>query len=303
MTTEGTPTWTVDKLSVSAELITDDLGREWGVRSGGDDGWIAAPAPRTARSDRPGGHGSYRSAGYRDVRQVTLAGFVACPSPAVREQTENELAALCSDPGRLYDLRRRTDSYDQFVSVELDEAPKVEMVTRYRLDWQFTFAAPDPRKHDFQVQAPVAGPPVSSAPGLDFSDPGLNFASPGLDFGSPAIPQPVSVGNYGTAPAFPVIEVFGPAVSPTISCLTSGFQFTYSGTLEDGEVLSINCDAFPREGFPPRRAISNLHGDVRSLLNLTGWPQVDPGALETFTLQATATPTTTLRVILRSAWW
>lgn len=303
MSRDGTPTWSVDTLTVSGELTTDDLGREWGVRAGGDDGWVAPPSMRTSRTDRVNAHGSFRAAGYREARQLTLSGFVACPDAATRERTELQLAALCSDPGRLYDYRRYTNTTDLVVAVELDDQPKIEMVTLYRLDWEFVFAAPDPRKHDFQVQAPIAGPPTTSASGLDFTAPGLDFSGAGLDFGAPALPQPVSVGNYGTAPAAPVIQVFGPATNPVVRCITSGQELIYSAPLAEGEVLTVNCDRFVRDGFPARRAVSNVHGDVRNYLSLSGWPSVDPGAVETFTLLSEVAPTTQLRVILRSAWW
>lgn len=301
----GRPEWWVDTLHISPDRAVDDLGRQWtvGAHPDGEKGWASSAAPRTDRTDRPNGHGAYRSASYRKPRTVTLAGTVWCPDIATREQTELELAGLCSDPGRLYTYRRRTGTFDQFIDVELDDEPLIEMVTLWRLDWSFQFAAPDPRKHDYHVQAPIAGPPTTSAAGLDFTSPGLNFSAPGLDFGTPPLPQPVSIGNYGSAPAFPLIQVFGPATTSVVRCITSGFEFIYSAPLDNGEILTINCDSFPRDGYPPRRAISNVHGDVRNNLSISGWPSIDPGGLETFTLLAEAAPTTQLRVIFRSAWW
>lgn len=301
----GLPEWWIDTIHITHSESTDALGREWtiGQHPAGEKGWSSSAAPRTVRTDRPNSHGSYRSANYRKGRTISLAGTVWCPTIALREQTELELAALCSDPGRLYTYRRRTTSYDQFADVELDDEPLIDTMSLWRVDWSYQLYAPDPRKHDYQVQAPIAGPPIGGASGVDFSSPGLDFTSPGLDFGTPGLPQPVSVGNYGTAPAYPVIQVFGPATNGVVRCTTSGFEFIYAAPLDDGEILTINCDAFPRDGYPPRRAISNVHGDVRNFLSITGWPTVDPGGLETFTLLTEAAPTTQLRVLLRSAWW
>ena len=291
--------YTVDGLTLGA---LDDDGNWWVPQT--TKGWHGPPKMKSKRDTRPNGIGTFRAPAFRDERIISIQGCVMSPDVLGRLKAEARIQALCSDPGQLYEFRGVNQAGDDLLTwVELNDAPDVVVQNETWVDFSLSFAAPDPRKHHAQLQAPIAGPPVSTSAGLDFSTPGLNFASPGLDFGSPAIPQPVSVGNYGTAPAAPVIQIYGPAISPTVNCLTSGYQFTYAATLVDGETVSINCDIFEREGYPPRRAISNLHGDVRSLLNLNGWPSIDPGGLETFTLQATATPTTQLKVILRSAWW
>ncbi len=298
------PTWTVDTLDVSAFLRTDELGREWGVRAGSDAGWVAPPAPRTVREDRPHSHGSFRGVAFRDYRQFTLGGFVACPDAVTRERTELELSALCSDPGRLYQFRRRGASFDQTAMVELDEAPKIEMVTLYRLDWQFTFAAPDPRKHDFSWQQPVSTLPSDSTGGADFSASGLDFSGSGIDWGTGAAPAPARVGNYGSAPAYPVFTLTGPLDQPVVTAVGSGSSIYYGGSVSSNETVTINCDGFGQLGVPGHGCVSSTRGNVRSLLSIGDeWPRLEPGMTEGFQLQGSGGGSPTLQVSVRSAWW
>lgn len=300
-------TYQVDTILFGGAL--DDLGTgqggygAWWIPSK-TTGWHGAAKPRTFRTPRPYAHGAFRSPNYRAERIITIQGSCQTSDVGARLLAEDKLNALCGDSGKLYDFVGSDQlGRQRLAAVELADAPQVAVMGEHRFDFSIQFAAPDPRKHDYQIQAPIAGPPTTSAAGLDFTSPGLNFTAPGLDFGTPPQPQPVSVGNYGTAPAYPIIQITGPATTPVVQNTTSGYQFVYSGELDVGETLTINCDTFPREGYPPRRAISSVHGDVRNDLTLTGWPSVDPGALETFTLLSSATPTSQLSVILRSAWW
>lgn len=299
------PEWSVDTLHVSGRRTVDDLGREWGVEDGTDKGWINPPATRPNRKDRPVGHGSFRAAAYRSFRQFSLGGFVACPTPQLRERTEVELASLCSDPGALYEFRRRTDSYDHTAMVELDDDPLIEMVTVYTLRWNFTWAAPDPRKHDHYWQEPVCTAPQTHTTGLNFAPTGLDFSS-GLDFGITTIDSTIAqVGNYGTAPAYPLLRLQGPLSAPAVVHRESGRAIRYASDIAAGEVVTVNCDDFPARGCASHAAISTARGNVSSLLVREGrdWPVVDPQTAATFTLRSGGDLSATLTVSLRSAFW
>lgn len=299
--TSSMPVWTVDTLEVGALRRTDDLGREWGVKAGTDTGWITSASPRTRREARPNGHGAFRGVAWRDYRQFTLGGVVACPDGPTREQTEVELAGLCSDPGRLYEFRRRTATFDQVTRVELDDAPKIEMVSFYTLEWLFTFAAPDPRKHSFAWQDPILNPAGASFSGLEFADPGLGFD---LDFGATTTAGTAQVANYGTAPAYPLFQLTGPLSQPTIVHLDSGRTISYASEIATGERVSINCDEFPQRGIPPHGRVSSTRGNVGALCTIgTEWPVVNPQTTASFALRGTGAPTAELKCSLRSAYW
>lgn len=300
----GRPVCSVDGLTVAGYRTTDALGREWGMDNESDKGWTNSPGPRTKRENRPNTHGAFRSVAYRDVRQFTWGGFVACPTPAVRERTELELASLCSDPGQLYEFRRRTETFDQTMLVELDDEPIVEMSTIYTLRWLFTFAAPDPRKHDAAWQDPICNPPQNTVSGLEFGTNGLDFSGAGLDFGTaPGLSQQVQVANHGSAPAFPLFKLTGPLSLPTIVHVESGRNITYAAEVAAGEVVRVNCDDFDQRGFRGHSVQSSIRGNVRSLLTVgTEWPRVDPGTVATFALRSYGAASAELMCSLRSAW-
>lgn len=299
----GVPTWSVDNLTVYGSYTLDELGREWGIEGGTDGGWAAPAAPRTKRDDRPFADGVFRSPAFRQGRQFSLGGYVGCPDPGLRELAEAELAGLCSDGGRLYEFRRRTDRFDQVAMVELDGQPLIEMVNLYTVRWQFTFFAPDPRKHDWLWQQPICSPPQPTAGGLAFP---LNFGNTGLDFGTPSSDSTVAqVGNYGTAPAYPLFRLEGPLSTPTVLHRETGRALRYTTDLAAGEELYINCDGFAQRDVPAHAAVSSQRGNVATLLvrEGPGWPVVDPQAVATFALRSYGQAGASLRVGLRSAWW
>lgn len=305
----GLPTWDIDDgtLRIVNGSHVDSLGRQWTVAKhpDGEKGWTNTPGPRTNRDDRADGDGSYRSKSYRKERIITLSGTVWCPTPEVREQTEVELAAVCSDGGRLYTYRRTTDTFDQAVLVELDDEPLIDVITINRVDWSFRFAAPDPRKHDYRWQEPRAAPATDNAPGGGLDDSGGGLPEP-LDPGVPNDPTLAQVANYGTAVASPVFILDGHGTPlPPVGILRddTGDRLDYLATVAVGETVTINCDEFTARGVPPRSAFSSARGDVSSLVTVgaSGWPVVAPQDTATFRMLGSG-PSDSLTVALRSAW-
>lgn len=296
------PTWSVDTLTVHGGWMVDALGREWGVEQGGEDGWAASSKPRTQRTERSQGDGDYRSPSTQSGKPFSLGGYVWCPTPALREHTELELAALCLG-GQLYEYRRITATHDMSVMVERDDAPLIKMLNVYMLRWNFAFYAPDPRKHG-RWQERLCTAPGAAASGLDFSGAGLDFSGAGLEFGSPAVPIVAELGNYGTAPAFPFLIVRGPCPAPTFNARVAGWTLSYSQPLLAGEDLLINLDEHPARGLPARTVRSTLRGDVRSLCSpLPEYPSVEAQASEQIVVQTAGAGDVTVLACLRSAWW
>lgn len=309
MTAPSTPYLTLDGLTLLFRLDgagpywVDPAGTEWILTK--FDGWSGAPAPRTMRADRPGHPGSFRSAAYRGTKVLGLE-FVATAldQPGMR-LVEQQVAAVCSDPARLYDLVVTEGVTSRTVAVELDDAVIITPRTWCSSLFTLRLAAPDPRKHDTGWQSPIGSMGTAPIGGADFSGGGLMFATtPGVDFGTPGSPAPVSVRNAGTAVARPFFAVSGPLPSGwQIVDLTNGTTLTYTRALGPTDVLVINCDEFPVQGFPARGVYLNTSNNQRpALLVSNGWPRVLPGQSVTYNLRAPTFAGGSITASLRSAW-
>lgn len=295
------PVYRFDGLVVSGIVSTDTLGRQWHLT--GEKGWFSGGTPRTNRDDRPDADGSYRSAAFRGEKLFTVQGSVNVGArPELLEQTLLDLAAVCGDGRPLYTVRRTAGASDQTRDAELDGEPEVEPVGRYDIDFQFTFAAPDPRKHDYRWQEPRASPPVGSGPngGLDY-DGGLDYSAGGLDYGTANDPLVALVANYGSATAAPFFELRGNQPPCSILRDETGDRLDYLGYVATGERVQINCDDFAVRGIPARSAISTTSGDVTSLLVVSRWPVVAAQDVAAFRLLGSGPPES-LTAALRSAW-
>lgn len=303
VTDPDVPTWTLDGLTLPGSPTLDDQGREWLIVSDGETGWNGSPAARTDRTARPYSHGTFRGAAYRKERIITLKGRVWCPTAALREQTERQLSALCSDPNQLYEYRRATATYDQVAYVELDDAILLSMTNGLRvLYFSLQLAAPDPRIHDYQWQEPISTVPVSNPGGVDWFT-SVDWAT-NLDFGyTPTDGSLSKVANYGTAPAYPLFRLKGPLTNPSILHVESGVVIAYNAEIPDGDVVYINCDVNPQRGWDGHVCYSTQRGNVRSLLTRFDWPVVNPQTVATFKLQSTGSSNSELMTQLRSAYW
>lgn len=298
--TQTLPTqWSIDGLVLGA---LDAENCWWVLRK--SDGWFGPPKPKTQRSAKFQVAGSFRNLAPRGERIVALTGTTKCPSSIARLDALDRLAAIASDPARLYtlavtELNGRTRTMD----VELDAKTDVTMVANSWFDWQLQFAAPDPRKHDLTWQAPTAGLPVGESPGLDYSTPGLDFSGVGLEFGNPGVPQYAQVVNFGTAKAYPVFQITGPVQTPFITDLSTGTTVGYAGRLVAGDVLVINCDEFPALGYPARSVFLNQTSNRRVNLvkQSSDWPTIGPGEVHNFQFEGVGYGAT-MTVFMRAAW-
>lgn len=298
------PTYRIEWLTLpGAGEGRDELGRTWHLTS--EKGWDQGAAPRTSRDARATQHGSFRSRAYTGELVLAVAGTVHFRDPSLMERTKADLRALCRDGGRLYSVRRTAGAWDQVRAVELDGAHDIAPVGGFDIDFQLSFAAPDPRAHDWSWQERLATPPASTGQaGLDFTD-GLDFSGAGLDFGgAPDPPAVAELGNYGTAPAALHLELTGPAPTPTIRGEVGGWQITYNGTVEDGEQLVINLDDVDARGALGRSVVSTRRGNVRrDCTPLPPDPAVAPGGVERVSLRVAGSTSARLMARLRSAWW
>jgi hypothetical protein len=125
------------------------------------------------------------------------------------------------------------------------------------------------------------------------------------DFGTPGVPSAVLVTNKGTEVAHPIFAVNGPLPANwQIVDVTNGTVITYTKALSSTDIVAINSDDFPTQGFPGHGVYLNVSNNQRSsLLTPGGWPSVMPGQTVAYTLISAAySPVASMTVSLRSAW-
>lgn len=293
--------YTIDGLTLG---VSDPVGATWYVEK--TTGWAGAPPTRPARAERPAGMGTFRSAGWRKERIITLAGHCKTPTTPTRLAAQDQLSAVCSDPTRLYTLQV-TDQTGRVrtADVELDGDVLVAVEDERWFGWSLQLAAPDPRKHDGSwvvVETPL---PAPGPGGVDATTPGVDATTPGVSSGPPGLPGIVSAANVGTAPAYPVLELVGRLNSPSVRVLDTGQTLNYSATVPPGHSLWINTGEFPALGLGARTVLLDQTSSRRPYLALPlGWPVLAPGTRATFTITDTSTdPAARLRLWLRNAWW
>lgn len=285
-------------------IPVDTAGVEWLLTK--FDGWSGRPAPRTARIDRPGHSGSFRSAAYHGPKIINLEVVATAPDDITMRQAELTVESLCSDPAQLYPIVVDESGLTLTMMVELDDAIQIAPRTWNSSIIGMRLAAPDPRKHDNAWQSPNAGLGTAPTDGADFSSPGLNYASvPGASFGIPGTPADITVHNAGTAIAYPFFAVQGPlSANWQIVDVSNGVTLTFARALGSTDSVAINTDDFPTQGFPGHGVYLNSSNNQRaSLLTTAGWPYVLPGQTVTYQLRApNFSASALLTVSLRSAW-
>lgn len=283
----------------------DSDGNEWILTK--LDGWTGRPKPQTVRIKKPYGIGAYRSKSWPNPRIITVEFRVTAPdaNPDLIRFVEQRLGAWCADGGKLY-LLTVTDPplRPQTALVELDDAITTIPYTRYSLNCQAHFAAPDPRKWDAQWMDRSAQLPAPSTDGVDYTN-GTDFTA-GLDYGTGYVNSVAQVANYGTAPVGPFFQIAGPIAQPKITDLVSGWSVTYTGALALGDVLTINCDESVQRNQGGHtcllNGITNVAGQV---LRSGDWPSLDPQGTASYQLASSSLLITTavLVVSVRSAWY
>jgi hypothetical protein len=287
-----------------SSIPVDSNGVEWLLTK--FDGWSGRPAPRTARTDKPGHSGQFRSSAYHGPKIINLEIVATAPDDLTMRVAETAVEALCSDPARLYPLVVDESGMTRTMMVELDDAIQIAPRTWNSSLIGMRLAAPDPRKHDNAWQSPSVNLGIPPSGGADFSAPGLNYSVvPGVDFGTPGTPAVATVHNSGTAIAYPIFAVQGPlSANWQIYDVTNGVVLTYTKALSATDFVTINTDDFPAQGFPGHGVYLNSTNNQRaSLLTTAGWPYVLPGQTVTYNLRAPNYSAAALMTIsLRSAW-
>lgn len=277
-------------------------------------GWWGSPATRTARTDRRGAAGSFRRAAYKDVRdiEITVTATAVDFSRTAMRQAERTVAAVCSDPGALYQLRVEDELGVLVAYVELngDVAWKTRDGLRYSSIFSIPVCALDPRRLGPSWSSTTTPVASSGSGGIVTTGGGIVTTSPGISTGTPAVIPSTTAAAVGTSKQVPLVfEIDGPGQDLVVTD-SRGPLVSYRGTLGAGDTVWINADsqdAYDVPGAPGpiagHGAVLNGGGDARSAVSVRGgWPVLAGGASASFTLGGTSTTGAQLTVHTRPAY-
>ncbi|MFJ4799207.1 phage distal tail protein [Kitasatospora purpeofusca] len=237
---------------MAGELITADRQIQWAGQLWGDGtdlsvvdvpGWDDLASVDDASVPRPQQHGSLPGRLLTQSRAIACTMQVTClPEdwPALR-RTLRAATALCQDEQPLVirlagepllawaRITRRAISTD---TAGVLGNPVVSLL----------FEASDPRLYEVAEHA-ESTPLPGDETGLSFGSPevGLSFGSPvevGLDFGAPGATGDIIATNAGTEDTHPLIEIRGPASTPTLTL--GALRLEYDLALAATDVLVID---------------------------------------------------------------
>lgn len=284
--------------------VIDTNGVEWWLTS--ESGWWAAPANRTKRTDRVAAAGSFRAAAYRDVRTVAFSGVFIAPNDMTMRLAQRQVLSLCADPTLLYPLTVEDETGTYTANVELDGPILSQPRNWCSAEFSIQVVAPDPRKFNVSWVSSTVTLGSAGSGGVNATS-GASATAPGLSAGTPSAPATVVAANGGTAAVGPVFQVVGPLTNLAITEVQTGAQLVWTGALDVGESLFINCDDQPLT--PPGLSValpghSVLIGGIasrRAGLAVWGqWPILPPGTSRTYLLSSSTGSALTAHA--RPAW-
>lgn len=305
------PTLTLDGVAMQfrepgGPYPVDGEGVEWVVTK--LDGWFGSPAPTVIQAARLAGHGSYRSPSRRSGRNVAVEFVATAPTGDAMRTLERRIAAMCSDPDRLYTLEVTEDPVGALTAeVELSD----ELIITPRVDHSVTcsaqFRAPDPRLYGPWGTAGAVLFTGGSG-GMDMSDPGADLSDPGADMGDPGEQGIATLVSGGTAPTGVVLEIAGPVTEPAVYVSELAVRVSWAGELLAGQRLYINtCDqaATPPNGptVPARSTLVEGQAMDHLLALDGGWPELSSGVSNWSYTAGSYDPNSLLLVHARTGWW
>lgn len=254
------PKWSVGGINFNDS--TDAFGCDWVFTSGS--GWFGKPAPKTVRSDRPAGRGTYAGDEYPGGRVVALGGTVGTPDIATLRNAIMRLSGICESPSQLYPLLCTDETGLQLVAqVRLDGEIVTDPVSAHSAAFSLQFFAPDPRKLSTGNKTSFSTLATPGTGGVSYS-PGVSY-NPGVNYGTPGTPGAVTANNAGNAPADLLITFTGPLTSPSLYNFATSDYITYNGNLAAGVTAVINTNT---------GSVVSGNANRRNLLTVSKWPVV-----------------------------
>ncbi|MEU3710484.1 hypothetical protein [Streptomyces catenulae] len=199
-------------------------------------GWNEIPAIDSGSVPRPAAHGAYPGALLAQVRTITLDEMIVRAEPGRIGATVATLEAatpLIDDEQPLLihlDDRGPLLVHARVVRREVPVDPAYGVGVA--VGGAIQFEASDPRRYTPTVQQAGVGLPEPCLPW--HADHGHGPR------GIPASTGDVVVHNFGSAPAHPVVELWGPVDTPRLTNITTGAVLEYEAILDAGERLTID---------------------------------------------------------------
>lgn len=266
--------------------LADGTGYE--LDEDGLQGWYGSPKPKTAYTPRTSSDGSWWSPqAYKDVRTVAVTGTLIEQDTPNLLAVQQQLSAICPDPGQLYELRVVDDFGTLTAMVQRSDAVLVKANGPQSTTFSVSLTAPDPLKYNPDSQ-PSNTLLAQAVDGLDWSTSGgLDWATGGgLDWGLFLSDGTCVLTNAGTAPSWPRFTVVGPSdlgsmTGFTITDVGSGSVISYIGLMRVGDSVVIDTNPATRS------AVMNGTADVWSGVNVAQWFQVPAGGQITVQFEGT----------------
>lgn len=264
--------------------VVDDDGVTWLPTE--VKGW-SSPGVRAELQPRQADHGSWASPGYLDARPITIAGLIAAPSTAARDNAIEQLYAAVALTDTLLTVG---ESVPKQTIVRRSGEVLVELVNPYSATYSALVTAPDPRRYSTTLQSASTGLP-STTGGL-----ALPVTLP-ITITATTVSGTITLSNAGSIATRPTLAVVGPLPSFVIVAARPDgtiTQQTYTDPLGAGDVLVIDSAA---------RTVT-LNGSVSRRRYLSGsWLEISPGSSATLSWTSPSyDPSAMLTGSCRSAW-
>lgn len=205
-------------------------------------GWFGPTSVRSNEEDRPAGDGTYSSRSYKNARVISIFGHAKAPTPELASKARDQFNALLGD-GKLDRLVVAEPVETRTALVRIAGTPDLTPIKSTSFDYQLIVTAPDPRKYSntlYSASTQLASP----APG------GVNWANlqwngsagtTGVTWQSAGGTTGVmTLTNEWKADAPITFDITGPVVNPRITNLATQQVLQWGGTVDTGQVLTID---------------------------------------------------------------
>lgn len=223
-------------------------------------GW-GSPTGTLTVTQKPRGHGGWRSESFLTPRVIVLNGVIQAPTSAGLAVARHQLNSAISLSDTTFSVTEYGETLHGTVTRqgEVLFGDETETWTSFSLQ----LVAEDPRRY---------GPSATVSTAMPSQSGGLTFAATfPLSFPATVIPGVVSFLNPGNVGAPVVLTVVGPCVGPIITHISSGAQMVFSSSLSlnSGDTLVIDMDA--------RTVKADGQSSRIGYVTSRGWFQLDPG--------------------------
>ena len=202
-------------------------------------------AVRSAVENIPQGDGAILFEFFRGARFPVLSGIIKYTSSGVpatdyvnRRVAEDELRARTNSILNAYGTLRFTPhgASERQLQVRLLDTLQIRSQEGILKEFQIALIADDPLVYGATEHSQDTAAITEGEGGWSFPT-GFPFS-----FGEATTGGSATVTNAGTAETFPIIRIYGPAASPTVRNVTTGYSLSFFDlTLAEGDYVEVDC--------------------------------------------------------------